>query len=67
MGSQRDFSSQAGAQSEIVSFCALVDRPAEYRDRTIRLKAVLVENNKMRVDGVIQLFTILPVEAKNFM
>jgi len=38
-------------QSEFVDFCGLVDRPAEYRDRRIRIKAVLVELNRIVVDG----------------
>jgi hypothetical protein len=47
-----EFSTHVSNQSEIVNFCALVDSPALYHGRTIRLKAVLVENNnKMVVDG----------------
>jgi hypothetical protein len=48
---QQDASSHLSDQSEIVDFCAMVDKPARYRGRQIRFKAVLVENNRPRVDG----------------
>lgn len=48
---QAKFSMRANGESGIVSFCTLVDNPAQYRERTIRLKAVLVENNSVVVDG----------------
>src|SRR6267142_2627535 len=50
--SQSRFSQQLNAQSELADFCELLDHPAQYRGRPIRLKAVLVENNnKMLIDG----------------
>lgn len=52
MRSRPEFRTHVSDQSESVNFCVLVDNPARYRGRTIRVKAVLVENNnKMLVDG----------------
>lgn len=48
---RKESRSHLGDQSEIVDFCAMVDKPAQYRGRQIRLKAVLVENNRPRIDG----------------
>lgn len=44
-------STKAHLQSEIVSLCDLVNKPHRYKGRMIWLKAVLVENNKPRIDG----------------
>jgi len=51
--SQPESFRQATNQSESIDFCALVDSPARYRGRRIRLRAVLVEHprNGVVVDG----------------
>lgn len=50
---RKESRSHLGDQSEIVDFCAMVDKPAQYSGRQIRLRAVLVEHprNEIVVDG----------------
>jgi len=38
-------------EGEVVGFCSLVKKPAQYRGHTMQLSAVLVENNRTRIDG----------------
>lgn len=45
------FVKSPNGQSEVVDFCELVNRPRQYAGKRIRLRGVLVENNKPRVDG----------------
>lgn len=46
-------STDMSVQREIIDFCAMVDKPTQYRSSLIRLKAVLVEHptNEVVVDG----------------